>query len=90
MIGLELKIERTKLGIRQYRLAQQLAVPPTTIWQIESGRRSVTPEEITRIHAAMRALAQQDVTAGHGGGTAPTQHLTEDAAPLLGDGDAAA
>ena len=60
MTGLELKLERTRLGLRQYRLAQRLGLPPTTIWLIESGRRPVGPEDARRILAAMRELARQE------------------------------
>ena len=66
MNGTDLKIERVRVGLKQYRLAQALGVPPTVVWQIESGRRPVTPERAAEILSAIKDLADRPSPgAGH-------------------------
>ena len=60
MTGLDLKVERTRLGLKQYRLAAALGVPPTIVWQIESGRRPVSADQANSILRTMRDLAAQE------------------------------
>ena len=59
MDGMDLKVERVRLGLRQYRVAQALGVPATTIWQIESGRRHIPREQAIAIANTMRRLASR-------------------------------
>ncbi len=59
MIGTDLKLERTRHGVRQYRLAQALGVPSTTIWAIESNRKPVAPDLAAVITETIRALAAE-------------------------------
>ncbi len=59
MIGTDLKLERTRHGVRQYRLAQTLGVPSTTIWAIESNRKPVPLDLAAVITETIRALAAE-------------------------------
>ncbi len=59
MDGLDLKLERVRLGLRQYRVAQALGIPQSTLWAIESGRKPIRIDEAERIVRAMRDLAAQ-------------------------------
>jgi len=47
--GLDIKIARLKAGMRQYDLAARLAIPPSRLSEIESGRRQATPEIIQEL-----------------------------------------
>ena len=57
MNGTDLKIERVRRGLRQYKVAAALDWPQTTLCNIESGRRTVSPEEAERIMNAIRQLS---------------------------------
>ena len=47
--GLELKIIRLRVGIRQYDLAARLGILPNRLSEIESGRREPSPELLTQL-----------------------------------------
>ncbi len=55
--GIELKLMRVRLGVRQYRVAQVLGIPPSSLCDIENGRRPVGPIEAAKIAEAIRELA---------------------------------
>lgn len=57
--GLQLKILRLKAGIRQYELAARLAIHPSKLSEIESGRRTPSPDLLERL--------MQIVKVGEGG-----------------------
>lgn len=47
--GLDIKIARLKVGLRQYDLAARLGIPSSRLSEIESGRRKPAPEIIRQI-----------------------------------------
>lgn len=47
--GLQLKIMRLKAGIRQYELAARLGIHASKLSEIESGRRTPSPDLIERL-----------------------------------------
>ena len=58
--GLQLKIERIRLGLRQFELAAQAGIHPSRLSLIESGRVTPHPDELMRLrevlaHAAGRS-----------------------------------
>jgi hypothetical protein len=57
MTGLDLKLERVRLGLRQWRVAAELQIPPTVLWAIEAGRKPLTRERAEQIRNAMYCLA---------------------------------
>jgi DNA-binding XRE family transcriptional regulator len=57
MIPRELKIQRVRLGIPQYRLAAAIGVPQTTVCAWENGRRPMTVEQERLALEALRSLA---------------------------------
>ncbi len=59
MNGIDLKIARVRSGVRQYKLAAALGVPSTVVWQIESGRRTLSPELADTISKTIKELAGQ-------------------------------
>lgn len=59
MNGTDIKVERVRLGLRQYIVAARLGVPQTTLCAIENGRRPVTHEEAISIREKLRELASQ-------------------------------
>ena len=60
MNGVDLKIARVRSGVRQYRLAAALGVPSTVVWQLESGRRPLSPELADTISQTIKQLAEQE------------------------------
>ena len=60
MTGIELKLERVRLGLRQWRVAAALGVPATVVWQIESGRRPLSDREADRILSVLHRLIGSD------------------------------
>ena len=58
MVPHSIKVERTRLGVRQYRLAAALGVPQTTVCAWENGRRPMTSDQERRALEALRVLAQ--------------------------------
>jgi hypothetical protein len=57
MTGLDLKLERVRLGLRQWRVAAALSIHPTALWLIESDRRPVSPERARQIWDELQRLA---------------------------------
>jgi transcriptional regulator with XRE-family HTH domain len=57
MVPQELKIERIRLGLPQYRVAAALGVPQTTLCAWENGRRPITPEQEQAVRDALHKLA---------------------------------
>lgn len=47
--GLELKIARLRVGLKQYELAAKVGIAPTQLCEIETGRRDVRAELLERI-----------------------------------------
>lgn len=47
--GIELKIRRLRVGLKQYRVAAEVGIAPTQLCEIESGRRKPSPELLARI-----------------------------------------
>lgn len=58
MTGLAIRMVRTRLGIKQYRLAQELGWPQTTLYRVEEGQRTLSVAEADAIHAALIRLAR--------------------------------
>jgi len=54
-----IRVERAKLGLRQYRVAAALQIPAPTLSAIERGHKSVPPEEVDRIIRVMRDLSRR-------------------------------
>ena len=66
--GVELKLLRIRAGLRQYRVAQELSVPPTTLCDWENGRKPVPPRQGQRILAAIARLSlRTGFEGGHDG-----------------------
>ena len=55
--GMGLKLLRVRAGVRQYRVAQELGIPPSTLCDYENGRRPLPPRQGRRILAAIDRLA---------------------------------
>ena len=55
--GIELKLLRIRAGVRQYRVAQELGVPPSILCEWENERRPIPPHQGPRILAAIDRLA---------------------------------
>ena len=49
MTGLDIKIMRIRVGLRQYRLAAQLGVPQSTLCEIEGGKLPLEPQLLRKI-----------------------------------------
>lgn len=47
--GLDIKIKRLRAGVRQYDVAAQLGIPPSRLSEIESGRRTPSPQLLHRL-----------------------------------------
>jgi len=62
--GIELKILRIRAGVRQYRVAQALGIPPTTLCEWENGRAPMPPGQAGRVDRAIRRLATGDRQGG--------------------------
>ena len=56
--GIELKLLRVRRGVRQYRVAQRLGIPPSTLCDVENGRRALAPAMAERIARAIDDLAE--------------------------------
>ena len=59
--GLDLKLLRIRAGVRQYRVAQELGIPPTVLCDWENERRPISPLQGRRILAAIERLAPRGV-----------------------------
>lgn len=55
--GMELKLLRVRAGIRQYHVAQELGIPPSTLCDYENGRKPVPPRQGQRILDAINRLS---------------------------------
>lgn len=64
MNGIDIKVERTRLGVRQYRLAAALDVPQATLCAIENGRRPIDHSRAVEIAKILRNLATQEDRTG--------------------------
>ncbi len=64
--GVALKLLRVRAGVRQYRVAQVLGIPPTTLCEWESGRRPVPPRQAARVRAAIARLTPGGIGGGDG------------------------
>ena len=51
--GLEIKIARIRVGLRQYELAARLGITQVRLSEIECGRRRLTPELSQHIMEAL-------------------------------------
>jgi len=60
-----IRVERAKLGLRQYKVAAALDVPQSVLSSIEHGHKSVSPNEATRIIEVMRGLSRQPSAVPH-------------------------
>jgi transcriptional regulator with XRE-family HTH domain len=63
--GMELKLLRVRAGLRQYRVAQELGIPPSTLCDYESGRKPVPPRQGQRI---LQAIDRLSLSGGLDGG----------------------
>ena len=52
----ELKLERIRQGVPQYRLAAAIGVPQTTLCAWENGRRPLSPDQERIVRDALRDL----------------------------------
>lgn len=59
MEGLELKIERIKAGVPQYRVAQALGICPALLSYWENGRRSIPQGMRDRIIETIEHLQRE-------------------------------
>ena len=55
--GMELRLLRVRAGLRQYRVAQELGIPPSVLCDYENGRRPVPAHHRERILAAIERLS---------------------------------
>jgi DNA-binding XRE family transcriptional regulator len=55
--GLDLRMRRVKLGLRQFHVAAELLIPQTTLCAIENGKKPISDEQAEEILAAMKRLA---------------------------------
>jgi len=55
--GMRLKLLRVRAGVRQYKVAQALGVPPSVLCDWEAGRRPLPPGAAARVEAAIGRLA---------------------------------
>lgn len=64
--GMRLKLLRVRAGVRQYRVAQELGIPPSVLCDMEAGRRPLPPELGERVEAAIARLAPGGIGGGDG------------------------
>ena len=55
--GMELKLLRVRAGLRQYRVAQELGIPPSTLCDYENGRKPVPARQGRCILDAINRLS---------------------------------
>jgi DNA-binding transcriptional regulator YiaG len=63
--GMELKLLRVRAGLRQYRVAQELSIPPSTLCDYENGRKAIPSRQGQRI---LQAIDRLSLTGGPGRG----------------------
>lgn len=51
--GIDVKIERIRLGVRQYELAQRAGIRPNELSMFENGHTRLNPEKLDRVMAAL-------------------------------------
>jgi len=66
--GMDLKLERTRLNLRQWRVANALDMNPADLSRIENGHKPVKQDDAARILSAMHRMAGKDEPA-----TAPSR-----------------
>jgi DNA-binding transcriptional regulator YiaG len=54
---MELKLLRIRAGLRQYRVAQELGIPPATLCDWENGRKPIPARQGQRILAVIDRLS---------------------------------
>lgn len=64
--GMRLKLLRVRAGVRQYRVAQELGIPPSVLCDWEAGRRPLPPGAETRIEVAIERLAPGGIGGSNG------------------------
>ena len=57
MLPHNLKIERVRLGLPQYRVAARLGITQSELCALENGRRPMTSERERAVRKALTALA---------------------------------
>ena len=62
--GMQLKLLRVRAGLRQYRVAQELGMPPSTLSDYENGRKPIPPRQGQRI---LEAIDHLSLAGGLGG-----------------------
>jgi transcriptional regulator with XRE-family HTH domain len=63
--GMQLKLLRVRAGVRQYRVAQELGIPASTLCDWENGRRPLSARAAVRIEQAIERLAPGGIGGGH-------------------------
>lgn len=64
--GLRLKLLRVRAGVRQYRVAQELGIPPSVLCDWEAGRRPLPAGMEERVEDAIARLAPGGIGGGDG------------------------
>jgi transcriptional regulator with XRE-family HTH domain len=64
--GMRLKLLRVRAGVRQYKVAQALGIPPSVLCDWEAGRRPLPPGMGDRVEAAIGRLAPGGIGSGDG------------------------
>jgi len=70
--GLQLKLKRIEAGVRQYRLAAALDIPPATLSYYENEHRPIPPGMQERILAAIDELGHSGERSDAHKGRPPT------------------
>jgi putative transcriptional regulator len=63
--GMALKLLRVRAGLRQYRVAQELGIPPSTLCDYENGRKPIPSRQGQRI---LKAIDRLSLSSGLEGG----------------------
>ena len=64
--GMRLKLLRVRAGVRQYKVAQVLGIPPTVLCDGVAGRRPLPAGAAGRVEAAIGRLAPGGIGGGDG------------------------
>jgi predicted transcriptional regulator len=64
--AMEPKLARIQAGVRQFRVAQKLGIPPSVLCEYENGRRPIPAQQRQRIleaidHLALRGGLERDI-----------------------------
>lgn len=69
--GIELKIARIRMGLKQYELAAKIGIAQTQLCEIEAGRRKPSPELLERILQVVKGghdnQTKEKAKVGHSG-----------------------